>query len=1665
MVYQYTYGDKYKDLEDKKKLEKAEIKNYQSSYLNDNMAAQVLGIKEYNPYLAPGVIASLAVNNASKEDIAKASVEQTKINAQNSKKYSGVPASMASMTQQAYLGKAFGVIGEGISGGLEKVQSGINRTLRFIFQAWNASTEEIATRRLRGNIMLTGELEETLQQQGLTELESQRIGTLYNIIGIVTPTSVEKNALTNALGKLIARNEFSIPDTFNEQKQERMRKEAGGSGLEQTLRLISEEAGLDPNQFIKNIPAAYKKLGAQGLVEQYDKLTGTGIIPGGVAEEQAKLIKESNLYKGRNITQGRYISDTVLGIENQTVDFWVSGLIDTAILFATDPANLIGVGRKSLKVANETLNTIKQAQKAGKLDDAQEFAKTLLKENVSEDVSKIILNYKGPDKFVKLVQANKDPVFALKLLEAENVDDILKATDEAVFTGTNWNGPSFNGTKIVPDWINNAAYKALRNKQANATGKEPISTLGKFLPEQEVNLRDITTTIDSLINYGALAKADSAVVNDVAINLTKALRDKKYYDAQKILLDDFYGHLIDKYAKNSETSKAYRLWTKETLKTFRKQNVAYKAGDGPATRAAKRKGVGAGKEKIFDIPFSYHVMEETFYFTPFRDVKRVVNTLDQAMSRQFNKGVNKFGDDTPIGKLFKEADIKIQDLDLSLPAAFTKGSDGLWNAQMLWSTAMLPTRIAYPTRLTLEGFIRGYLYGFDTPLNAPFAYLGSLFTDKVDVLGKKFKQGGWSKRQLEEFLEKAVGNRRLKDVGGKGQRSVFQENFDLQFYSDDILENSDLMKRAVESLRVQYAGIWSDEISQLAAEYLTTNKPARELAERFLSGDKKELYDGYLSTLVADELPITIDDYISEVTALQDQLVYLTGGNREFLESFATGIYRGVNMKQLNRRASENIKKVPEGIEEMLRNAGNKRPTEIPTPRALSESASFDDYIKEMDRDGFNLLDAMWHFAAAYEANAIRIPFYKQLYFRSIADDLIIADEKALKTLWGRVNKLSKPLRNELLELHPELSRSFDDFASLTAKNNLQKISIEAIDARAKQYAFNESVRIFYNLSNKGQTADALRFVFPFFEAFKEVMFSLGKGFTQKPDAILKASHGIKTGRQNGIIYKDPVTQDDYIAVPLPDFVANHWLGAGADKLNPMVTVPLSGFNLVGATLLPGIGPVAAVLIGAFSGQLKKLLGRDVYKIMIPYGTPIENIEELGPDGIPTLLGNIYTPNYMKSFISAAQVGISGELGSILQDDAVASRALDSVKVVALNDPQPLQTEEDFEEFDKKVLRNTAARLTFEGFAKLISPSPPRLLYQTEFDVEAKDVPKQLQTYVDAVLGDMDLGKVSEKDGKTFVGMGVLALFYSELRKQMVTEYGDDDGEFMAWLAFTRMTGIESITDVNNMLKSTDQITTTALLKEGKYEVLDGKLPRTKQESDFTEENPEIVEKYPETYLYLMEDIHIKGELESTLFFEQLNKGSIRAIDPAMFVIESQEFLYNLCYDNGTKAYKGDYSDNANIKRREVKDYCDDAFPLGNGRTEINLRKLLGRDVEEKKDFVSDWNTRMNELEEMSRDKSLQKFPVFKALNTYFLSRELVLMNLAMESETLSYPKNKKDLENSIRNPRSDSAQFYREQLREVANKLLSEYPEFYTVYDEVLSFEIKYNKTYNIGD
>jgi hypothetical protein len=98
----------------------------------------------------------------------------------------------------------------------------------------------------------------------------------------------------------------------------------------------------------------------------------------------------------------------------------------------------------------------------------------------------------------------------------------------------------------------------------------------------------------------------------------------------------------------------------------------------------------------------------------------------------------------------------------------------------------------------------------------------------------------------------------------------------------------------------------------------------------------------------------------------------------------------------------------------------------------------------------------------------------------------------------------------------------------------------------------------------------------------------------------------------------------------------------------------------------------------------------------------------------------------------------------------------------------------------------------------------------------------------------------------------------------------------------------------------------------------------------------------------------------------------------------------------------------------------------------------------------------------MARDQSLKDFPVHKALVGWFINRDLALINLADDSDTYSFPKDIKELEDNLRKGTSDLAQEQRENLRETANILLSQYPEFFTVYDEVLRYEIQYNKTYD---
>lgn len=94
---------------------------------------------------------------------------------------------------------------------------------------------------------------------------------------------------------------------------------------------------------------------------------------------------------------------------------------------------------------------------------------------------------------------------------------------------------------------------------------------------------------------------------------------------------------------------------------------------------------------------------------------------------------------------------------------------------------------------------------------------------------------------------------------------------------------------------------------------------------------------------------------------------------------------------------------------------------------------------------------------------------------------MVQADDKALVTLLGRIDKLPKAIKREIEELYPNIKNA----TGKINKNDLPKLSLEQIDTRAQAYALDEHNRILYNLSQKGLVADSLRYVFPFLKPTK----------------------------------------------------------------------------------------------------------------------------------------------------------------------------------------------------------------------------------------------------------------------------------------------------------------------------------------------------------------------------------------------------------------------------------------------------------------------------------------------------------------------------------------------------------------------------------------------------
>lgn len=171
-------------------------------------------------------------------------------------------------------------------------------------------------------------------------------------------------------------------------------------------------------------------------------------------------------------------------------------------------------------------------------------------------------------------------------------------------------------------------------------------------------------------------------------------------------------------------------------------------------------------------------------------------------------------------------------------------------------------------------------------------------------------------------------------------------------------------------------------------------------------------------------------------------------------------------------------------------------------------------------------------------------------------------------------------------------------------------LTAKKADTIAKRFALDETKNLLYDLSEKSQFFDATRLIFPFGEAWKEIITRWATLLAEHPNYIRRAQQGIQAARQMkvdeitglpdpggiGMFHKDLTTGEESFIYPMTGLISDKLIG---------VPIPLvgsvKGLNLIGSGL-PGIGPVVQFPLAAILPDSPKY--DTVRELLFPYGEP-----------------------------------------------------------------------------------------------------------------------------------------------------------------------------------------------------------------------------------------------------------------------------------------------------------------------------------------------------------------------------------------------------------------------------------------------------------------------------
>ena len=491
-------------------------------------------------------------------------------------------------------------------------------------------------------------------------------------------------------------------------------------------------------------------------------------------------------------------------------------------------------------------------------------------------------------------------------------------------------------------------------------------------------------------------------------------------------------------------------------------------------------------------------------------------------------------------------------------------------------------------------------------------------------------------------------------------------------------------------------------------------------------------------------------------------------------------------------------------------------------------------------------IDHMFDFLMSRPTNALsRSPAFKQFYWRRIAEMMPYMDE-ATRAQALRMAKEAGVGRGDLRSMVKAAFRTEDvtevalekmakDFVADRFTRTRGQLGVDDADEIAKAFALEETKRLLYDTTKRTNFFDMTRNIFPFGEAWLEIISTWMRLVSENPRLIRRFQQGIEGARNEGWFYPDQATGEEVFAFPFGDL----WMGNTFEDqdpddevyAHPVFTGRVEGLNLALNSFLPGLGPLVQMPMAAAGRDfLDKPEFRWARDLVFPFGYP--DAETPGK----------IVDSLMPAWFSKALIGLANPSGD--DERLYNNTVIDVLRAMELNGEvprgqTPAQAAATLEEARKRARKV----YQFRALSQFIGPTGAGVRWDVEVD----------------------------PDGEAFAYQ-VLATEY----RQMIEDNGGD--RVQAFYEFVNRFGFDPASIAT---AKTEQIRPRAVTTEG---------------LDFEQLNPELFESFPLTAYYVAPD-PVDGEFDYNAYLAQIRSGDRVPLTPEQWNTERNRLLGSIAYE------------------------------------------------------------------------------------------------------------------------------------------------------------------------